>query len=59
MVRAYSISAADIETEKKRVGGDVAKFNFANAIKLDSLELRPMGPRDVHLRILEIGRAHV
>ena len=58
MVRAYSISAADIETEKKRVGGDLGKFNFANAIKLDSLELRPMGPRDVHLRILAVSGEH-
>jgi NADPH:quinone reductase-like Zn-dependent oxidoreductase len=58
MVRAYSISAADIETEKKRVGGDLGKFNFANAIKLDQLELRPMGPRDVHLRILAVSGEH-
>lgn len=58
MVRAYSISAVDIETEKKRVGGDLGKFNFANAIKLDQLELRPMGPRDVHLRILAVSGEH-
>src|SRR5215470_17693322 len=58
MVRAYSISAADIEAEKQRVGGDVAKFNFANALKLDSLELRPLGPRDVHLRILAVSGEH-
>lgn len=58
MVRAYSISAADIETEKKRIDGDLAKFNFANAIKLDQLELQPMGPRDVHLRILAVSGEH-
>ena len=58
MVRAYSISAADIETEKKRIDGDLGKFNFANAIKLDQLELRPMGPRDVHLRILAVSGEH-
>ncbi len=58
MVRAYSISATDIEAEKKRVDGDLGKFNFANAIKLDRLELRPMGPRDVHLRILAVSGEH-
>ena len=58
MVRAYSISATDIEAEKKRVDGDLGKFNFANAIKLDGLELRPMGPRDVHLRILAVSGEH-
>jgi hypothetical protein len=30
----------------------VSKFDFANVLKLDRLELRPVGPRDVHLRIL-------
>ena len=58
MVKAYSISAADIEAEKQRIAGDLGKFNFANAIKLDSLELRPMGPRDVHLRILAVSGEH-
>lgn len=58
MVRAYSISAADIEAEKKRTGGDLGKFNFANAIKLDQLQLRSMGPRDVHLRILAVSGEH-
>src|SRR5258705_6232543 len=59
MVRAYSISAADIASEKARSGGDVAKFDFANVLKLDRLELRAVGPRDVHLRILAVSGEYI
>ena len=58
MVKAYSISATDIVAEKERVKGDLTKFEFANAIKLDQLELREMGPGDVHLRILAASGEH-
>jgi NADPH:quinone reductase-like Zn-dependent oxidoreductase len=58
MVRAYSISAVDIAAEKERSGGDVSKFDFANVLKIDRLELRPMGARDVHLRILAVSGEH-
>ncbi len=58
MTRAYSISATDIVAEKERVKGDVAKFEFANVIKLDQLELRKLGPRDVHLKILAASGEH-
>jgi crotonyl-CoA carboxylase/reductase len=58
MTRAYSISAADIVAEKERVKGDVSKFEFGNVIKLDRLELRPVGPTDVHLRILAASGEH-
>src|SRR5262245_31021141 len=58
MVRAYSISAVDITAEKERSGGDGSKFDFANVLKLDQLELRPMGARDVHLRILAVSGEH-
>lgn len=58
MVKAYSISATDIVAEKERVKGDLTKFEFANAIKLDQLELRKMGPGDVHLRILAASGEH-
>jgi NADPH:quinone reductase-like Zn-dependent oxidoreductase len=58
MTRAYSISAADITAEKERTGGDVSKFDFANVLKLDQLELRKMGARDVHLRILAVSGEH-
>jgi NADPH:quinone reductase-like Zn-dependent oxidoreductase len=58
MTRAYSISAADIATEKQRVEGDLAKFEFGNVIKLDRLELRKLGPADVHMRILAASGEH-
>ena len=58
MTRAYSISAADIVSEKERVKGDVSKFEFGNVIKLDQLELRKVGPSDVHLRILAASGEH-
>ncbi len=58
MVRAYSISATDITAEKERCGGDVSKFDFANVLKLDALELRALGARDVHLRILAVSGEH-
>jgi len=58
MTRAYSISAVDIVAEKERVKGDLARFEFGNVIKLDQLELRKVGPHDVHLRILAASGEH-
>jgi NADPH:quinone reductase-like Zn-dependent oxidoreductase len=57
-VRAYSIRAEDIAAERERVGGDLDQFDVARVIKLDSLELRSVGPRDVHLRILAASAEH-
>jgi NADPH:quinone reductase-like Zn-dependent oxidoreductase len=56
--RAYSISAEDIAAERERVGGDLAKFDIARVVKLDSLELREAGPKDVRLRILAASGEH-
>jgi NADPH:quinone reductase-like Zn-dependent oxidoreductase len=58
MPRAFSISATDIAAESKRTGGDHDKFDFANVLKLDTVALRPMGPRDVHLKILAVSAEH-
>ncbi len=58
MPRAYSISAEAIAEESKRVGGDLEKFDVSRVIRLDELELRPMGSRDVHLRILAVSAEH-
>ena len=58
MPRAFSISATDIAAERERTGGDYDKFDFANVLKLDTVALRPMGPRDVHLRILAVSAEH-
>ena len=56
--RAYSISAEHIAEETARVGGDLEKFDVARVIRLDTLALREMGPRDVHLRILAASGEH-
>ena len=58
MPRAFSISATDIAAESKRTGGDHDKFDFANVLKLDTVQLRPMGPGDVHLKILAVSAEH-
>jgi NADPH:quinone reductase-like Zn-dependent oxidoreductase len=58
MVRAYSISAADIAAERERVGDDHASFDVTNVVKLDTLELREMGRTDVHLKILAASGEH-
>jgi NADPH:quinone reductase-like Zn-dependent oxidoreductase len=58
MPRAYSISADAIAAERKRVGDDPEKVNIANVIALDDIVLRPLGPRDVHLRILAVSAEH-
>ena len=52
MTRAYSITAEAIAAESQRVGGDPDRIDITRVIALDSLELRPVGPRDVRLRIL-------
>jgi NADPH:quinone reductase-like Zn-dependent oxidoreductase len=56
--RAYSISVDDIAAERERAGGDLDSVNVANVIKLDDLELRDVGPTDVHLRILAASGEH-
>jgi len=58
MPRAFSISADSIAAERARVGGDLEKFDISRVVKLDSLELRPVGPGDVHLRILAVSGEH-
>jgi crotonyl-CoA carboxylase/reductase len=58
MPRAYSISAESIAAERARVGGDLEKFDVSRVIRLDEVELRPMGPRDVRLRILAVSAEH-
>ncbi len=58
MPRAFAISATDIAAEHKRTGGDHDTFDFANVLKLDTVQIRPVGPRDVHLRILAVSAEH-
>jgi NADPH:quinone reductase-like Zn-dependent oxidoreductase len=58
MPRAYAITTEAIARERKRVGDDLEKFDVSRVIALDQIELRPLGPRDVHLRILAVSAEH-
>ncbi|MFO0688080.1 MAG: hypothetical protein U0900_05190 [Myxococcota bacterium] len=58
MTRAYAITAEAIAAESKRVGGDPDRIDITRVIALDTLELRPVGPRDVRLRILVVSAEH-
>ena len=58
MPRAYAITAAAIAAERQRVDNDLDKFDASRVIALDQLELRPVGPRDVKLRILAASLEH-
>ncbi len=58
MPQAYSISAESIAAERKRVGDDLDQFDISKVIQLDELELRELGTRDVHLRILAVSAEH-
>jgi len=58
MPKAYSISADSIAEESARVGGDLDQFEISRVIKLDELQLREMGPSDVHMRILAASAEH-
>ncbi|HZO09126.1 MAG TPA: zinc-binding dehydrogenase [Myxococcota bacterium] len=58
MPRAFSISAEAIAAERARVGGDLGRFDVSRVIRLDEVTLRPLGARDVHLRILAVSAEH-
>ena len=58
MPKSFSISADSIAEESARVGGDFEQFDISRVIKLDDLELREMGPSDVHMRILAASAEH-
>ncbi len=56
--RAYSISVDDIAEEAKRSGGDFDKVDVSRVIKLDTLELPPLGPGNVKLKMLAVSAEH-
>jgi NADPH:quinone reductase-like Zn-dependent oxidoreductase len=58
VTRAYVITTEAIAAERTRVGDDLGQVDIARVLKLDSLELRDMGPGDVHLRILAVSAEH-
>jgi NADPH:quinone reductase-like Zn-dependent oxidoreductase len=57
-VRAYCITTEAVAREKERVGGDTDEMDVSNVIELDKLELRDVGPNDVHVRILAVSGEH-
>jgi NADPH:quinone reductase-like Zn-dependent oxidoreductase len=58
MPRSFSISVDAIAAERKRVNDDLSQVDVSRIIALDDLELREMGPKDVHLRILAVSAEH-
>jgi crotonyl-CoA carboxylase/reductase len=57
-VRAYSITSEAVAKERERVGGNPADMDVSKVIALDDLELRDVGPTDVHLRIIAASAEH-
>ena len=57
-VPAYSITTESIAKESERVGGAPKDFDISNVIALDTLELNPVGPNDVRLKILAVSAEH-
>ena len=58
MPQAYSISAESIARERERVGDDLQKVDVSRIIQLDDVQLREIGPGDVHLKILAVSAEH-
>ena len=56
--RAYSISAQDVAAEAARTGGNYEDIDVSKIVRLDSLELRAVGARDVKLKILAASAEH-
>lgn len=56
--RAYSITSEAVAAEAKRTGGGFDDIDVSKIIALDTLELRPVGDRDVKLRILAASGEH-
>ncbi|MEN3272645.1 MAG: hypothetical protein V7636_1406 [Actinomycetota bacterium] len=57
-VRAYSISTDAIANERERVGGNPADMDVSKVVALDTIELRDVGPTDVHMRIVAASAEH-
>jgi NADPH:quinone reductase-like Zn-dependent oxidoreductase len=57
-VRAYSITSEAVAAERERVGGNPADMDVSRVVGLDDLELRDVGPTDVHLRIIAASAEH-
>ncbi len=57
-VAAYSITTEAIAKEAERVGGNLDAVDVSRVVQLDEVELREMGPSDVHMRILAASAEH-
>src|SRR3954447_24835320 len=57
-VRAYSITSEAVAAERERVGGNPADMDVSKVVALDDLELRDVGPTDVHVRIVAASAEH-
>ena len=57
-VPAYSITTDAIAAEQKRSGGNVEDIDVSKVIALDDLELPPLGPTDVRMKILAVSAEH-
>jgi crotonyl-CoA carboxylase/reductase len=58
MSRAFSISTASIAAEQQRSAGNPDAFDISRVVKLDTIEVRPVGLTDVHLKILAVSGEH-
>ena len=58
MSRAFSISTASIAAEQQRIAGNPDAFDISRVVKLDTIEVRPVGLTDVHLKILAVSGEH-
>jgi len=58
MVRAYAITADAISQERERTKDNPDDYSIANIVRLEDLELPPVGPTDVRLRILAVSAEH-
>lgn len=58
MTKAYAITAEAVAAETEANGGDVTAIDVSKVVRLDDLELRDLGPRDVKLKILAVSAEH-
>src|SRR5256714_2221996 len=57
-VRAFCITAESVARERERVGGNPKDMDVSRVVELDKLELRDVGPRDVHMRSRAASAEH-
>ncbi len=58
MTRAYSITSEAVIAETEAVGGDPTDVDVSKVVRLDDLELRDVGPKDVRMKVLAVSAEH-